>query len=164
MKEQTAPNIPETDSAGVKVMPPSVFLSCLLSGICLEIIFSWPLVLGNWLIMSIVGTAITSAGLYFMMWGHGRFQALGVNVPTNMPVSRLVTDGAHKYSRNPMYVGFISILIGFGLAAGSIWIFVAALPMALYLAFYVVPREEAYLTRTFGEKYETYRKSVRRWL
>jgi len=99
-----------------------------------------------------------------MMWGHGRFQSLGVNVPSNMPASQLVTDGAHKYSRNPMYVGFISILLGLGIAAGSVWMIASALPMALYLSLYVIPREEAYLVRAFGDKYSTYRKSVRRWI
>lgn len=163
MKKQTIPNIPETDSAGVTIMPPSVFLSCLAIGICLELFFSWPLKLGNWLVMSISGTLITAAGIFIMMWGHGRFQSLGVNVPTNMPVSRLVTEGAHKYSRNPMYVGLISILLGFGLAAGSVWMLASALPMALYISLYVVPREEAYLLRTFGVEYELYRNSVRRW-
>jgi len=164
MKKQTIPNVPETDSAGVKVMAPSIFLCCLLSGICLEFMFMWPPMPNYWLILLIIGIIITSAGASFMMWGHGRFQSLGVNVPSNMPASQLVTDGAHKYSRNPMYVGFISILLGLGIAAGSVWMIASALPMALYLSLYVIPREEAYLVRAFGDKYSTYRKSVRRWI
>lgn len=145
-------------------MPPSIFYLCLGGGICLEFIFTWPFMFGNWLILLILGTLIMVCGIFFMMWGHGRFQALGVNVPTNMPVSRLVTDGAHKYSRNPMYVGFIAILSGLGVAVGSVWMLFSAVPMALYLALYVVPKEEAYLIRKFGKKYENYQKSVRRWM
>ena len=95
---------------------------------------------------------------------HGRFQVLEVNVPTNMPASRLVTEGAHGYSRNPMYVGFVAILVGFGVALNSVWMGLSFLPMLLYLSFYVIPREEAYLTRAFGEEYALYQKTVRRWL
>ncbi len=163
MRNQTTLNVNDKDSAGVQIMPPSVFLSCLIIGICLELLFPWTIMPGNWFTLSIIGIIILALGATFMMWGHGRFHSLGVNVPTNMPVSRLVTDGAHKYSRNPMYTGLISIILGMGIAINSVWGLIAVLPMALYISYYVIPKEEAYLIRTFGEDYEKYCKNVRRW-
>ncbi|MCJ2164309.1 MULTISPECIES: isoprenylcysteine carboxylmethyltransferase family protein [unclassified Pseudodesulfovibrio] len=164
MEKQTIPDIPATDSAGVNIMPPFFFYCCLLSGICLDLIFPWTLRAVHYLIMLSAGAGIIAAGIFFMMWGHGRFRSLGVNVPTNLPVSRLVTDGAYQYSRNPMYVGFMSILVGLGVAIGSLWMLASALLMFLYLSIYVIPREEAYLGRRFGAEYKTYRNIVRRWL
>ncbi|WP_169738246.1 methyltransferase family protein [Maridesulfovibrio frigidus] len=145
-------------------MPPSVFLSCLAISIFLELLFPWPIIVGNELTLFIIGIIILAMGITFMMWGHGRFRSLGVNVPTNMPVSRLVTDGAHKYSRNPMYIGLISIILGLGVAVDSVWILISVLPMTLYISYYVIPKEEAYLVRTFGEDYKKYRNNVRKWL
>jgi protein-S-isoprenylcysteine O-methyltransferase Ste14 len=39
----------------------------------------------------------------------------------------------------------------------------AALPLFLYLSLYVIPREEAYMERVFGDRYRAYRTRVRRW-
>ncbi len=164
MKTHIDPSHSDFDSAGVGVMPPSIFFICLIVGGVLEFSVEISPVPGNWLVLMILGLGIMTLGLMFMMWGHGRFQALGVNVPTNMHVSQLVTTGAHSYSRNPMYIGFLSILLGLGIATASWWMVLSALPMALYLRLYVIPHEEAYLTRRFGVEYETYCKSVRRWI
>jgi len=63
-----------------------------------------------------------------------------------------------------MYVGFVSILVGLGLAAGSLPMLLSAVPMFLYLDLYVIRREEKYMRRRFGIEYETYCQKVRRWL
>jgi protein-S-isoprenylcysteine O-methyltransferase Ste14 len=39
-----------------------------------------------------------------------------------------------------------------------------AVVMLLYLDRYVIPREEAYLGRAFGENYRAYRAKTRRWI
>lgn len=151
------------DSPNVVIMPPSIFLACLLAGIALEAMLppacgelSWRLILS--------GGALFVAGFAFMMWGHGRFKTLGVNVKTVLPASRLVTDGAYHISRNPMYVGFLAMLAGMGLAVASVWLCAMCLPFFFYFSLYVIPREEAYLARHFGEEYAAYRAKVRRWL
>jgi protein-S-isoprenylcysteine O-methyltransferase Ste14 len=110
------------------------------------------------------GLAVASIGFLFMGWGHRRFTTLGVSVKTMLPASQLVTKGAYRFSRNPMYVGFVSILAGAGLAAGSVPMLLSAIPMFLYLDWYVIPHEERYLARAFGEDYKAYCKRVRRWL
>ena len=99
-----------------------------------------------------------------MMWGHGQFKALGVNVKTVLPASHLVADGAYRFSRNPMYVGFIAMLAGLGIAVASVWLCAMCLPFFAYFSLYVIPREEAYLARRFGAEYAAYRAKVRRWL
>ena len=144
-------------------MPPRAFTLSLLAGIILELAFPWHLPL-PFLPLLIGGLAVFFGGFWFMMWGHTRFQNLGVNVKTNRPAQSLVVQGAHRYSRNPMYVGFLMILIGIGLAARSGWLLLDFLPLAAYLRLYVIPREEAYLQRRFAETYTQYCQKVRRWL
>lgn len=152
------------DSPRVRFMPPRVFWLCLLVGGFLFWLFPWRI---NWFTPTwriALGAGLALAGFSFMMWGHGIFRDRDVNVPTNLPARELVMQGAYRFSRNPMYVGFLAILLGIGLAVGSWWMLLNSLPMALYLAFYVVPREEAYLTRAFGDDFLNYRLEVRRWL
>ncbi len=144
-------------------MPPLFFNFCLGIGIVLELTVSWQLPL-PFLPFLLGGLTLALIGFWFMMWGHTRFQKLGVNVKTNMPAQSLVLQGAYQHSRNPMYVGFLAILTGIGLAARSGWLLLAVLPLAAYLRFYVISREEAYLRRRFGEEYTRYCKKVRRWL
>ncbi|NMC48569.1 MAG: isoprenylcysteine carboxylmethyltransferase family protein [Desulfovibrio sp.] len=152
------------DSPGVYVKPPRIFQLCLVAGLILEYAIPTAIPAIPKTARLVSGAALAAAGFAFMMWGHTLFTRLGVNVKTILPASRLVTAGAYRRSRNPMYVGFLAILVGLGLALGSVWMVLTAVPMALYLGLYVVPREEAYLARRFGPDYETYRRNVRRWL
>ena len=154
----------DDDSPRIRLMPPKIFWLCLLTGVLLSWLLPWRMNLLSEAWRIAWGTGLVLAGFSFMMWGHGIFKGLGVNVPTNLPASELVSQGAYRFSRNPMYVGFLAILLGLGLAVGSYWMLLSSLPMGLYLAFYVVPREEAYLSRAFGDDFLTYRQAVRRWL
>ncbi|THB68286.1 MAG: isoprenylcysteine carboxylmethyltransferase family protein [Desulfovibrio sp.] len=151
------------DSPNVRIMPPIVFWICLITGGALQLIVPWSLPIPRFIGVA-AGIAFFAAGFWFMMWGHARFQRLGVNVRPNLPARSLVKQAAYRFSRNPMYVGFTTMLLGTGLAVGSIWLLLAALPYGAYLSLYVVPREEAYLLRTFGNAYREYCRDVRRWL
>lgn len=156
------------DSPGIsRLMPPRFFTICLVGGIAAEwllpSLFS-PLAAVPWPSRLLAGAAVAGAGFLFMMWGHNRFTAVGTAVKTCRPASELVTGAAYRFSRNPMYVGFVAILLGFGAAANSLPMMLSALAMYLYLDRYVIPREEQYLRRCFGAAYDAYRQKVRRWL
>lgn len=162
--ENSADASQRPDSPGVRLMPPLVFYPCVLLGPALGFLLPEPAIPLPSAACAILEIALFAGGFIFMMWGHNRFTSLGVNVKTVLPASRLVTGGAYRHSRNPMYVGMIALLAGAGAAPGGLWGLSGALVMALYLALVVVPREERYLLRTFGEEYEAYRRAVRRWL
>lgn len=76
----------------------------------------------------------------------------------------IVTKGLYKYSRNPMYLGLLIILFGFGVWLGSL------LPFLLLPVFYWVitemqiKPEERMLEQKFGNVYLEYKNRVRRWL
>jgi protein-S-isoprenylcysteine O-methyltransferase Ste14 len=158
----TVSHIP--DSPGINLFPPVIFFTCLLVGIGLELWLPWSVSLLPQPAGLCAGMAVALAGFAFMGWGHRKFKKLGLNVKTNLPAGTLVTNEAFRYSRNPMYVGVVSILAGLGLAAGSLPMLLSAIPMFLYLDWYVIRREEKYLRRRFGIEYEIYCRNVRRWL
>lgn len=80
------------------------------------------------------------------------------------PTKKLVASGLYKYSRNPMYLGVILILIGEALffESTSLLIYVIAVFIAFNL--FILLHEEPRLKRDFGNEYEDYKKKVRRWL
>jgi len=164
MSEQENIKEEEKDSPNVQIMPPTVFNVCLIYGIMGELVVPLPFPSLPLEAALVLAAFLAGSGFAFMMWGHGRFQSLGTAVKTNLPAAQLVTDGAYRFSRNPMYVGFLAILFGIGVGARRLWILSSVFPMILYLAYYVIPREEAYLTRRFDQSFERYKTKVRRWL
>lgn len=151
------------DSPKVVLMPPLIYFLCLIAAVVLELITSVQIPLPS-AVRLVLGLMPAGGGFWFMLRGHNGFKALGVSKRTDQPAALLVSGGAFRLSRNPMYVGMVAFLFGVGLAAGSLWVMLAALVFFVYLAVYVVPREEAYLLRAFGDEYTAYCRAVRRWL
>lgn len=155
-------------SPGISVFtPPRIFLACLVVGTIAEMLMPAGFALlgmAFWPLRWIAGLAIVSGGFLFMMWGHNRFTAVGTPVKTRLPAKELVTGAAYRVSRNPMYVGFVVILVGIGVTANSLPVALSSLVMFFILDRYVIPREERYLRQRFGSDYEAYSRKVRRWL
>ena len=79
-------------------------------------------------------------------------------------VVRLVTFGIYRFTRNPVYLGFLLMLIGVPLNAGSYWgIILTPVMVSLFNRFVIEPEEEN-LSRKFGDEYINYKAKVRRWL
>ncbi len=78
--------------------------------------------------------------------------------------SSLVTSGAYRYSRNPMYVGLTALLLGWAvwLAAPLALVWILAF-VAFITRFQIIPEERVMATK-FGAAYSAYRSAVRRWI
>ena len=78
--------------------------------------------------------------------------------------SAIVTTGIYRFTRNPMYLGFLLALIAWAVFLGNV---VSALMPLLFVSymnrFQIAPEERALHAR-FGAAYETYLRSVRRWI
>ncbi|NBA85933.1 isoprenylcysteine carboxyl methyltransferase [Emticicia sp. CRIBPO] len=80
------------------------------------------------------------------------------------PTKKLVLEGLYRYSRNPMYVGVMMILIGESVYTGSFSLLVYSLVILAAFHLFIVFREEPRLQRDFGEEYTEYSQKVRRWI
>ena len=76
----------------------------------------------------------------------------------------LIKSGPFKYSRNPIYLGFLLILIGLALVLGSFSGFLGGFFYFLIADLWSIPNEEQKLIQIFGESYLTYKRQVRKWL
>jgi protein-S-isoprenylcysteine O-methyltransferase Ste14 len=77
---------------------------------------------------------------------------------------RLVQEGLYRYSRNPMYVGVLLVVLGQAILFASLS--VALYGVALWLGFHltVVLLEEPHLRNARGPSYDEYCRRVPRWL
>lgn len=146
---------------GVRVLPPAYPAAALLIAWGLHAV--WPLAtLSAWLRWS--GAALAAGGLALMAWALLHQMRRGTDPNPWAETKTLVTDGPYAVSRNPVYVGDIVIQAGLGLALGWWWA-VVLLPLTwLCLRYLVIAREEAFLTRRFGQAYRDYVQRTRRWL
>jgi protein-S-isoprenylcysteine O-methyltransferase Ste14 len=80
------------------------------------------------------------------------------------PSTAVVTGGVYRYSRNPIYVAFLTVVLGIAVAVDSLGLLVAAGILLVVLQVGVVRREERYLSAKFGGAYDDYARRVRRWV
>ncbi|MBO0833251.1 MAG: isoprenylcysteine carboxylmethyltransferase family protein [Actinobacteria bacterium] len=117
-----------------------------------------------WAVAQVAGTLLICAGVVPLAQSFIDFiRAGGTPVPV-APPPRLVVSGFYRYVRNPIYVGFMAVLLGQALLFGSLGLLeytaVAWCVGAAGVRFY----EEPTLARKFGSEYQAYRDAVRAWI
>ncbi len=78
--------------------------------------------------------------------------------------STLINDGVFRYTRNPMYLAALLLLIAWGLFLDNLWAFVFPVLFFLYITRFQILPEEKILEKNFGKAYEAYKLKTRRWL
>ncbi|MCY1019121.1 methyltransferase family protein [Pyxidicoccus sp. MSG2] len=112
--------------------------------------------------LGLLATALGTAGL---LWCVRDFYASGKGTLAPWaPPRELVVVGLYRYSRNPMYVSVLLVLLGWAMAFASRGLLLYALAVALAFHLRVVFGEEPWLARTHGEAWSAYARRVRRWL
>lgn len=156
---------PAQDSARVIAPPPLIGLAALVVGLALD----W-LLPANMLTAAltfwtriITGGLLAVAGVGLMVSANREFQRARTEVKPWLPSTQIVSSGAYRYMRNPMYVGVFLIIGGLAIALASDWTLVMLIPMVLVLHYGVVRREECYLEGKFGDVYREYCRAVPRY-
>jgi protein-S-isoprenylcysteine O-methyltransferase Ste14 len=113
----------------------------------------------------IIAIIIFLAGVVILLYCISMFAVKGRGTlsPAD-PTKKLVISGLYKYSRNPMYIGVMLILIGESLFFSSIPLWIYSVFIFLAFNLFIVLHEEPRLENDFGAEYQQYKKSVRRWL
>jgi protein-S-isoprenylcysteine O-methyltransferase Ste14 len=117
-----------------------------------------------WVIAQVTGGLLICAGLVPIVASFVEFaRADGTPVPVASP-PRLVVSGFYRYVRNPIYVGFLVMLLGEALLFGSLGLLKYAAVAWCIGAAAVRWYEEPTLARKFGAEYQDYRRAVRAWI
>lgn len=111
------------------------------------------------LLLAIKGGSIAAAGVIAF-----RKADTTVNPMTPEESSRVVQHGIYRHTRNPMYLGFLFVLVAWAVWLAAPW---ALLGPVLYAAwttrFQILPEERA-LAERFGDEYRAYCRRTRRWV
>ena len=78
--------------------------------------------------------------------------------------SSLVMTGIFKFSRNPMYLGMLLLILSLWIKTGAILGFIFVPGFIAYMNYFQILPEERAMTALFSGKYEVYCQQVRRWL
>ena len=106
-----------------------------------------------------LGWPLLVLGLVLAAWAVWAFQDMDFSKPT-----KVVTTGPYALSRNPMYLAWTLIYLGFAFIVNTLWL-IFFLPLVLLITHLVIVSiEERRLQQTFGDDYRQYRKRVRRYL
>ena len=117
------------------------------------------------LVVRVLGLASFLMGVAIYLWCAWDFAVKGLGTPAPSDAPRLlVVKGLYRFTRNPMYVGVSSMILGQAIYYGSFSIVVYLLAIVLAFNLFVRFYEEPTLRRLFGEPYDQYCRQVPRWL
>ncbi|MFT5139005.1 MAG: protein-S-isoprenylcysteine O-methyltransferase Ste14 [Rhodothermales bacterium] len=110
------------------------------------------------------GATLAAFGLGMTVMSAGLFKKVGTGIVPFDEATVLVTAGFYRFSRNPMYLGMVMLLLGIALTLGSAG---SLLPIPLFI--WVIHNnfilgEENFLLEAFGDEFLAYKEKVRRWI
>ncbi len=155
-KEQSHPNI------NPMVHPPIIALMFIVIAYFLgrfaPLPFVVPVILRN------IGLFMTFVGFLLGIGAFIEFRKARTTLDPHGSAKQLVTSGIYRFTRNPIYLGFLLMVIGLPLNSGLYWGVVMAPFYILTMNRLVIEREETYLEGKFKDVFASYKTRVRRWL
>ena len=117
-------------------------------------------------VSSLVAIVFAAIGVAFALRGVLEFRSAGTTVDPRVPDQSvsLVIRGVYRISRNPMYAGFLLVLIAWGMFLSNLASFVLLPVFVIYMNRFQITPEERHMREKFGEAYREYEAEVRRWI
>ena len=146
----------------MRILPPILVLILLVAMGALHVLLP-----GRELIAfpyTLIGAVVAALGFVLTLSGARLFARVGTNIRTFNEPGVLVTGGLFRWSRNPMYLGFVLLLLGTAILLGTATPLVAPALFALIADRWYIPFEERAMQTKFGAAYAAYMSTTRRWL
>jgi protein-S-isoprenylcysteine O-methyltransferase Ste14 len=150
------------DNPGVVAMPPFILLAFIAAGLIIN--FIYPLHFVHGLFRYASGALFLVVSGVMVIAAHAVMRKAGTNANVRKPATVIVTDGVYRYTRNPMYLAMVLLLIALSLLLNNLWILILTPVFIGVMQKGVIEREESYLEKKFGSGYAEYKKTARRWI
>ncbi|HEY7337781.1 MAG TPA: isoprenylcysteine carboxylmethyltransferase family protein [Bryobacteraceae bacterium] len=133
------------------------------------------LIRGDWTVRHGAGWLPIALGATLYFWCAAQFLVRGKGTPNiyfarhlrfligREPV-RLVNQSIYRYSRNPMYLGVITVVFGEAFLFGTRNLLIYSFAVWVWFHLVVILVEEPHLRKTRGEAYREYCAETPRWL
>jgi protein-S-isoprenylcysteine O-methyltransferase Ste14 len=114
----------------------------------------------------LTSATFATAGIAVALAGVNSFMRAKTTVNPTTPnsASSLVDSGIYRFTRNPMYLGLMSMLLGWAVFLASPLTLIGALVFVVYMNRFQIRPEEKALLNMFGAAFLQYQAKVRRWL
>ncbi len=145
-----------------KVFPPTYLLVAIILILLLHFTFPVATIVRNPL--NLIGLFPLLIGVALNLIADRDFKRYQTTVKPYEESATLLTEGVYRYSRHPMYLGFVLILLGISLLLGSISPYVVVLIFSILMELVFIRVEEDMLNETFQEEWRQYKSKVRKWI
>lgn len=111
-------------------------------------------------------SALATCGVVVIVGAGIGFRRAHTTVNPTAPgrTTHLVQTSIYRFSRNPMYLGMMLILLGWAIALSNALSLISSTAFVLYMNRFQISAEERMLLALFRQEYSDYQKKVRRWL
>ena len=132
----------------------------------MAILLGWlaPLPLPAPMFVQWLGFGLSALGFILGVLALIEFRRVHAALDKKKPTKCLVTSGIYRFTRNPIYLGFVLMLIGLPLTMGTYWGLILAWSLIIFTNNLIIKHEEAYLQQEFKDQYMDYSSRVKRWL
>ena len=145
-----------------KIVPPVYLLLTLIAMTALHFLVPIARIIPPpW---SYAGAGLVVLGFGIAAAAAGAFARAGTPVIPFERSTALVTSGLYRFTRNPMYLGMVIVLLGTAVLFGTLSPFLPVPIFAWIIQTRFILGEERFLEEIFGEEYLAYKRSVRRWI
>ena len=144
------------------ILPPTYLLASLILMVTLRVFLPGPRVIEA--PSSLIGVGLGLLGVGLNVVGDRQFQRAKTTMNPFGEPRVLVTTGVFRYSRHPMYLGMVLLVVGMAMHLGYVTPFLAPTLLWAVLHYRFIPQEERTMSERFGEEYIRYRTRVRRWI
>lgn len=113
---------------------------------------------------ALLGFGLVAAGVAIYIWCVWDFASFGRGTPAPIDAPKnLVVRGLYRYTRNPMYLGVLTVILGWSIVFQSLTLVLYAVVVWAFFQAFILLYEEPHLRRVFGAEYDAYRRQVSRW-
>ena len=151
-------------AADVWFFPPYLLWSSLIISMGLDIFVKHLPIFEGGIFQFLIGFLTMGLALIIFFYTYVTFSNNHEEIHPKTTTTQIFTGGTYRFSRNPIYLSFVMMLLGGGIAFNSIWYIYLSIINIILLQYGIIVPEEKYLEKEFGKVYLDYKKSVRRWL
>ena len=145
-----------------RILPPTYLLMAMLVIVLLHILA--PLAYIVRMPWNLLGLLPLGLGLIVTAVADRAFKQRGTTVHPFKEPTQVVTNGVFRFSRNPMYLGFVLVLLGMAILLRSLSPFAIVGGFAIWMDIGFIRVEERILATTFGDEWVRYKRRIRKWV
>ncbi len=144
------------------IKPPHIAFTLLFLSWFVDYLFpQFRFIFGNY---RYIGLIVFVGGLSITFYSFYLFKKNKTPILPGQKPTFVVMEGPYKFTRNPMYLGVLTGLLGSSIYFGNLLTFISPIIFFLTMNFFYITREEKLMEQIFGQQYLDYKIKVRRWI